>query len=131
MNNFSLKPKTSGKLKAKQYGAAACICFLIAGILFAVRFFWGRMLLGLGNEQVSLEMLIPMACNLVLIFGAVDLAAAMYHFVLWKKNGREPMDDDNAGIFSDWKSGERSPVKVTLALLACMAVLALVIIWQG
>lgn len=41
------------------------------------------------------------------------------------------MEDDNVSIFSDWKSGERSPVKVTLALLACMVVLVLLIIWQG
>lgn len=67
MNTFSIKPQTSEKLKAKQYGAAAFVCLFIAAALFAVRFFWGRMLLSLGNEQVPLEMLLPQ--SIILCFG--------------------------------------------------------------
>ena len=39
------------------------------------------------------------------------------------------MDDDNNSLLSDWKSGERSPVKVSLAFIA--GVMALVIVMQG
>lgn len=69
--------------------------------------------------------------NLVLIFGVIDLISAAYHFMLWNRNGRKCMDDDNNSLFSDWKGGERSPVKVSLALIACIMVLALLIVVQG
>ena len=42
--------------------------------------------------------------NLVLIFGAIDLISAAYHFMLWNRNGRKCMDDDDSRLFSDWKS---------------------------
>ena len=51
--------------------------------------------------------------------------------MLWNRNGRKCMDDDDNSLFSDWKSGERSPVKVSLALIACIVVLALLIVVQG
>ena len=41
------------------------------------------------------------------------------------------MDDDESSLFSDWKSGERSPVKVSLAFIAGIIALALVIVMQG
>ena len=41
------------------------------------------------------------------------------------------MDDDNISLFSDWKSGERSPVKVSLVLAAGIIALELVIVIQG
>ena len=69
--------------------------------------------------------------NPVLLFGAIDLVSAIYHFMIWNRNGRCSMDDDNNSLFSDWKSGERSPVKVSLVLMAGIMVLALVIILQG
>ena len=69
--------------------------------------------------------------NLVLIFGVIDLISAAYHSMLWNRNGRKCMDDDDNSLFSDWKSGERSPVKVSLALMAGIVVLALLIVVQG
>lgn len=68
--------------------------------------------------------------NLVLIFGVIDLISAAYHFMLWNRNGRKCMDDESS-LFSDWKSGERSPVKVSLAFIAGIIALALVIVMQG
>lgn len=88
-------------------------------------------MLGSGGDSVSLSMVIFLARNLVLIFGAIDLISAVYHFMLWNRNGRKCMDDDDSSLFSDWKSGERSPVKVSLALIAGIIVLALVIVMQG
>lgn len=41
------------------------------------------------------------------------------------------MDDDNDSLFSDWKSGEGSPVKASLVLITGILVLALVIVLQG
>ena len=41
------------------------------------------------------------------------------------------MDGDNNGLLSDWKSGERSPVKVSLVLMAGIMVLAFVLIVQA
>lgn len=88
-------------------------------------------MLGRGGDRVSLGMVIFLVRNLVLIFGVIDLISAAYHSMLWNRNGRKCMDDDDNSLFSGWKSGERSPVKVSLALIACIVVLALLIVVQG
>lgn len=88
-------------------------------------------MLGHGGDLVSLGMVIFLVRNLVLIFGVIDLISAVYHSMLWNRNGRKCMDDDDNSLFSDWKSGERSPVKVSLALIAGIVVLALLIVVQG
>lgn len=129
-NRLSQKPETSEKLKAKQYGAAALICILIAVIMTVIRLIWGGVMLGSGVNIVSLGLVIFYVRNPVLIFGVVDLISAVYHFVLWIRNGRQCMDDDNS-LLSDWKSGERSPIKVSLALMACIVLLALLVVVQG
>ena len=129
INRLSTKPEISEKLKARQYGAAGFICLFIAVIMTVIRFIWGDIMLGSGGNPVSLSMVIFLVRNLVLIFGAIDLISAAYHFMLWNRNGRKCMDDDESSLFSDWKSGERSPVKVSLAFIA--GVMALVIVMQG
>ena len=131
INRFSPKPETSEKLKARQYGAAGFICLFIAVIMTVIRFIWGDIMLGSGGDSVSLSMVIFLVRNLVLIFGAIDLISAAYHFMLWNRNGRKCMDDDESSLFPDWKSGERSPVKVSLAFIAGIIALALVIVMQG
>ncbi|NBK92181.1 hypothetical protein D5278_09365 [bacterium 1XD21-13] len=131
INRLSTKPEISEKLKARQYGAAGFICLFIAVIMTVIRFIWGDIMLGSGGDPVSLSMVIFLVRNLVLIFGAIDLISAAYHFMLWNRNGRKCMDDDESSLFSDWKSGERSPVKVSLALIAGIIALALVIVMQG
>mgnify|MGYP000279312176 CR=1 FL=1 len=128
---FPQKQNTSEKLKAKQYGAAALICILVAVIMTIIRLIWGSVMLGSGGDQIPLGMVIFLARNIVLLFGAIDLVSAIYHFILWNRNGRHSMDDDNNGLFSDWQSGERSPVKVSLVLMAGIMVLALVFIVQA
>lgn len=125
---FLQKQNTSEKLKAKQYGAAALICILVAVIMTIIRLIWGSVMLGSGGDQIPLGMVIFLARNIVLLFGAIDLVSAIYHFILWNRNGRHSMDDDNNGLFSDWQSAERSPVKVSLAGIM---VLALVFIVQA
>ena len=131
INRLSPKPEISEKLKAKQYGAAGFICLFIAVIMIVIRLIWGDIMLGSGGDPVSLSMVIFLVRNLVLIFGAIDLISAAYHFMLWNRNGRKCMDDDDSSLFSDWKSGERSPVKVSLAFIAGIIALALVIVMQG
>ena len=131
INRLSPKPETSEKLKARQYGAAGFICLFIAVVMTVIRFIWGGVMLGRGGDRVSLGMVIFLVRNLVLIFGVIDLISAAYHSILWSRNGRKCMDDDDNSLFSDWKSGERSPVKVSLALIACIVVLALLIVVQG
>ena len=126
-SRFPQKQNTSEKLKARQYGAAGFICLFIAVVMTVIRFIWGGVMLGRGGDRVSLGMVI----FLVLIFGVIDLISAAYHSMLWNRNGRKCMDDDDNSLFSDWKSGERSPVKVSLALIACIVVLALLIVVQG
>lgn len=130
-SRFPQKQNTSEKLKARQYGAAGFICLFIAVIMTVIRFIWEDIMLGSGGDPVSLSMVIFLVRNLVLIFGAIDLISAAYHFMLWNRNGRKCMDDDDSSLFSDWKSGERSPVKVSLALIAGIIALALVIVMQG
>ena len=131
INRFFSKPETSEKLKARQYNAAGVTCLLIAVIMTVIRFKWGGVMLGRGGDRVSLGMVIFLVRSLVLIFGVIDLISAVYHSMLWNRNGRKCMDDDDNSLFSDWKSGERSPVKVSLALIACIVVLALLIVVQG
>ena len=130
-SRFPQKQNTSEKLKARQYGAAGFICLFIAVIMTVIRFVWEDIMLGSGGDPVSLSMVIFLVRNLVLIFGVIDLISAAYHSMLWNRNGRKCMDDDDNSLFSDWKSGERSPVKVSLALIACIVVLALLIVVQG
>lgn len=130
-SKYSQKPQTSEKLKAKQYGAAALVCILTAVLMTIARLTWGSVMLGSGGDSMSLGLLIFYVRNVVLLFGAIDLVPAIYHFVLWNRSGRPPMDDDNSSLFSDWKSGERSPVKVSLVLIAGIIALALVIVIQG
>ena len=129
--SFFKKQETSEKLKAKQYGAAALICILVAVIMTVIRLIWGSVMLGSGGDQIPLGMVIFLARNIVLLFGAIDLVSAIYHFILWNRNGRHSMDDDNNGLFSDWISGERSPVKISLIMIAGIVALALVIVMQG
>ncbi len=128
---FPQKQNTSEKLKAKQYGAAALICILVAVIMTIIRLIWGSVMLGSGGDKISLGMVIFLVRNIVLLFGAIDLVSAIYHFILWNQNGRHSMDDDNNSLFSDWKGGERSPVKVSLIMMAGIMVLAFVLIVQA
>ena len=128
---FPQKQNTSEKLKAKQYGAAALICILVAVIITIIRLIWGNVMLGSGGDKIPLGMVIFLVRNIVLLFGAIDLVSAIYHFILWNRNGRHSMDDDNNGLFSDWQSGERSPVKVSLVLMIGIIMLALVLIVQA
>lgn len=128
---FPQKQNTSEKLKAKQYGAAALICILVAVIITIIRLIWGNVMLGSGGDKIPFGMVIFLVRNIVLLFGAIDLVSAIYHLMLWNRNGRHSMDDDNNGLLSDWKSGERSPVKVSLVLMAGIMVLAFVLIVQA
>lgn len=128
---FPQKQNTSEKLKAKQYGAAALICILVAVIITIIRLIWGNVMLGSGGDKIPLGMVVFLVRNIVLLFGAIDLVSAIYHLMLWNRNGRHSMDDDNNGLLSDWKSGERSPVKVSLVLMAGIMVLAFVLIVQA
>ena len=131
INRLSPKPETSEKLKAKQYGVAALISALSVIIMTAIRLVWGEVMLGLGGDQISLGLVILGVRGIVLLFGGIDLVSAVYHLFIWNRDGRRPMDDDNNSVFSDWKSGERSPVKVSLAMMAGIVVLALLIVAQG
>lgn len=131
INRLSPKPETSEKLKAKQYGVAALISALSVIIMTVIRLVWGEVMLGLGGDQISLGLVILGVRGIVLLFGGIDLVSAVYHLFIWNRNGRRPMDDDNNSVFSDWKSGEHSPVKVSLAMMAGIVVLALLIVAQG
>ncbi len=122
MNNV-----TSEKLKAKQYGAVAIMFALIAIIMTAIDIIWGDCLLGSERDKIPLSIVIFYVRNVVLLFGVIDLVYAIYHFVLWNRNGRLLMDDDNNSLFSDWKSGERSPLKISLVLMAGMVALTVLL----
>ena len=122
---------TSEKRKAKQYGAAALLCTLAAAIMTIIKWIWGGVILGSDWDEVPLGFIIFCVRNVILIFGGIDLISAVYHLILWVRKGRPDMEDDNDSLLSDWKSGERSPVKVSLVLMAVILALALVIVLQG
>ncbi len=130
-NRFPQKQDTGEKQKAKQYTAAALVCVLVAVILTVIRLIWGSVMLGISGDQIPLGMVIFYVRNPVLLIGVIDFVSAIYHFIHWNRNGKYCMDDDDNGLFSDWKSGERSPVKVSLVLMAGIVALALVIVLQG
>ena len=130
-SRFPQKQETSEKLKAKQYGAAALILILVAILMTVIRLIWGSVMLGSGRDNVPLGMVIFYVRSLVLLFEVIDLFSAGYHFILWNRNGRPCMDDDNNSLFSDWKSGERSPIKVSLIMMAGITVLTILIVMQG
>ena len=125
------KPETSEKLKAKQYGAAGLLFILAVIVMTVIRLVWGNIVFGSGGDRISLGLVIFYVRNVLLLFGAIDIISAIYHFVIWHRNGRQPMDDDSNSLFSDWKSGERSPVKVSLVLMAGIIALALVLVVQA
>ena len=122
---------TSEKKKAKQYGAAALLCILAAVIMTAIKWIWGGVTLGSGRDEVPIGFIIFCVRNVILLFGGIDMISAAWHFILWDRKGRPDMEDDGDSLLSDWKSGERSPVKVSLALMAGILALALVIVLQG
>lgn len=128
INRLSPKPETSEKLKARQYGASTLICVLAIIIMTVIRLLWGDILFGSDGDTISLGIIIFYARNIVLLFGAIDLVSAIYHFIIWNQNGRKPMEDDNDSLFADWKSGERSQVKTTLALLALASFIVLMFV---
>lgn len=130
-SRFPKKQNASEKLKAKQYGAASLICILVAVIMTVIRLIWGSVMLGNGADKISLGMVMFYVRYPVLLFGVIDLVSAIYHFMLWNRNGRCCMDDDNNSLFSDWKSGERSPVKVSLIMVAGIIMLAMLMLMQG
>lgn len=130
-SRFPQKQETSEKLKAKQYGVAALSLILFAIIMTVIRLIWGSVMSGSAQDKIPLGMVIFHVRNLVLLFGAIDLFSAGYHFALWNRNGRPCMDDDNNSIFSDWKSGERSPIKVSLIMMVGITVLAMLMVMQG
>lgn len=130
-NRFPQKQDTSEKLKAKQYTAAALACVLVAAIMTVIRLIWGSVMLGTGGDQIPLGIVIFYVRNPVLLIGVIDFVSAVYHFIRWNRNGQCCMDDDDNGLFSDWESGERSPVKVSLVLMAGIVALALVVVLQG
>lgn len=67
----------------------------------AIDIIWGDCLLGSERDKIPLGIVIFYVCNVVLLFGVIDLVYAIYHFVLWNRNGRLLMDDDNNSLFSD------------------------------
>lgn len=125
------KVTTSEKLKARQFGAATLPWIVIAIALTIIDGIWGDCLLGSKGDKIPLGIVIFYVRNMVLLFGMIDLVSAIYHFVLWNRNGRICMDDDNNSLFSDWKSGERSPLKISLVLMAGVIALALLLVMQG
>lgn len=125
------KPETSEKLKAKQYGAAGLLFILAVIVITVIRLAWGNIVFGSGGDKISLGLVIFYVRNVLLSFGAIDIISAIYHFVIGHRNGRQPMEDDNDSPFSDWKSGERSPVKISLVLMAGIIALSLVVVVQA
>lgn len=130
-SRLTQKPATSEKLKAKQYGAAGLFCALVIIVVTVIRLVWGNIMFGSAGDKISLGLVIFYVRNILLLFGLIDIISAIYHFVLWNRNGRQPMEDDDNSIFSDWKSGERSPVKVSLILMAGIIVMTLVLVVQA
>lgn len=122
---------TSEILKAKQYAAATFLHIVILIALTIISHIWGTITFGSEMDAVPLGFIVYCVRNIVLILGLIDLISAIYHFILWDRNGRPCQKDDNSSIFSDWKGGERSPVKVSLVILTGIMILAFLIVIQG
>ena len=123
------RPKVSSLLRAKQHGAAVLAELLLLGLMALARLQWGH--IAFGSDHVTVGFILYNAKNIVVIFGAVDLISAAYYLIRWLQMGRPSSPDDNNSLFSDSEGGERSPLKASLAMLGCMAVIltAALVLW--
>ena len=102
---FPKKQETSEKLKAKQYGAAALTCILVAVIMTVIRLIWGSVILGSDGDKIPLGMIIFYVRYPVLLFGAINFVSAIYHFMLWNRNGRPIWKVTTTACFLTGKAG--------------------------
>ena len=109
------KKYTSELLKTKQYFVSVLIDIVIIGIITGIKWKWGNILLG--KDEVTLGFVMYCVRNLVLVFAAINLISTLQHLYIWNSNGRIRTDEDTKSLFTDWKSGELSPVKVSLAFI--------------
>ena len=109
------KKYTSELLKTKQYFVSVLIDIVIIGIITGIKWKWGSILLG--KDEVTLGFVMYCVRNLVLVFAAINLISTLQHLYIWNSNGRIRTDEDTKSLFTDWKSGELSPVKVPLAFI--------------
>lgn len=109
------KKYTSELLKTKQYFVSVLIDIVIIGIITGIKWKWGSILLG--KDEVTLDFVMYCVRNLVLVFAAINLISTLQHLYIWNSNGRIRTDEDTKSLFTDWKSGELSPVKVSLAFI--------------
>ncbi len=109
------KKYTSELLKTKQYFVSVLIDIVIIGIITGIKWKWGNILLG--KDEVTLGFIMHCVRNLVLVFAAINLISTLQHLYIWNSNGRKHTGDDTESLLTDWKSGELSPVKVSLAFI--------------
>ena len=107
-------PKTSDKLKTKQYAVSTGIWGVLFLILQVVRWQWGSVVLHVGQDRISVDTVAYYVGILLLFFGGIDAISACRHLFQWKREGRPQESEEKQGLFSDWSTGERSPVKIAL-----------------
>ena len=118
--------KTSDKLKTKQYAVSAGIWGVLFLILQVVRWRFGSIAFGAGQDSVPVDTVAFYVGIVILFFGVVHAISACRHFFQWNREGRPQEGEEKQGLFSDWNTGERSPVKLTLVLfLGVMVMLVL------
>ena len=123
-------PKTSDLLKAKQHGVTVLVELAILALMFFVRWQWGH--ITFGKERISLGFILYYAKNFVLLFAAIDFVSAAVSLIRWLQAGRPSSPDDRNSLLSDGQQGERSPIKASLAMLACFGVIliAALVLWS-
>lgn len=125
---YQITPEVSEKLKYRQYRAAALICFLCAVATIVVSLIWGDHVWSSHDDKLSLRVILLYISAILMVFCVIDFVCAIYHYTLWRKNGCPCLSDDNDGLFADWRSGERSPIKITFAIILCIIALMFSII---
>ncbi len=123
------KKFTGEWLKTKQYFVSVLMDVVIICVLTGVKWKWGS--IPVGKDEVTLGFMMYCVRNLVLVFAAINLISTIQHFYAWNSNGRIHSDDDTKSLFSDWKTGEISPVKVSMAFIIAGAfvLFCIMIMW--
>ncbi len=123
------KKITGEWLKTKQYFVSVLIDVVIICAVTYIKWKWGSMLIG--KDKVTLGFMMYCMRNLVLVFAAINLISTLQHFYVWNSSGRTYSEDDAKSIFSNWKTGEISPVNVSLAvvLVSIVILFCIIIMW--
>lgn len=130
---YTIRPffqnETSQLLKARQYCAAALTETTVFALSLISILLWGDLSFLVQGQKITLGFLLGLVSGLILIFSIISWCSALFNYWGWVQKGRPKSEDDQNGLLSDWKSGERSPLRLSFFFLGCAALLFFALIF--